>query len=148
MPKAIPLLAPSLLRWNLIRWALALFAALALLWSAVAPAAAYWSCTDEVLEDPFWGRYYYSAFSGAWTASQFAYTAAYRGWRVDSYPEPGDVLVWPGGVAGAWGAGHVAIVAAVGPGWILVRERNWAGSGPGSYRYVRPFAGMLAVHRY
>ena len=148
MQRATRHAARSLLRSNLIRWNLGLLAALALLWSAVAPAAAYWSCTDEVLADPFWGYYYYVAFGGAATASQFAYTAAARGWAVDGYPEPGDVLVWPGGVAGAWGAGHVAIVAAVGPGWILVRERNWAGSGPGSYRYVRPFAGMLAVHRY
>lgn len=131
-----------------LRWLGGLALGVLMLWLSVAPAAAYWSCTDEVLEDPFWGYYYYSAFGGAYTASQFAWTAAARGWTVDAYPEPGDVLVWPGNTAGAWSAGHVAIVEAVDYRGILVRERNWAGSGPGSYRWVRPFYGMLAVHRY
>lgn len=135
-------------RTPIFRLILPLVFGLALLASTALPTAAYYSCTDEVRFDSFWGRYYYAAFGGARTASQFAYTAAVRGWTVDRYPQPGDVLVWPGNTAGAWAAGHVAIVEAVDGRWILVRERNWAGSGPGSYRWVAAFYGMLAVHPY
>lgn len=131
------------------RWILSLSLGLTLLALSVIPTtAAYLSCTDELMEDAFWGRYYYAAFGGAGSASGFGYAAAARGWTVDSYPEPGDVLVWPGGVAGAFDAGHVAIVVAVDGRGILVRERNWAGSGPGSYRWVAPFPGLQAVHPY
>ena len=47
---------------------------------------------------------------------------------------------------GAREAGHVAIVTAVGPDWIEVRESNWACALVPDTRRVTPIAGLRFIH--
>jgi hypothetical protein len=147
-----PLLAPKegrvLRRHRLHRLAgaLALVAVLTAGWD-VRPAYAA-NCINVLLRDATWGQYR-AVVQSSGVAAGVGAAFARSGFAVDGVPDPGAIMVWPGGAYGASRAGHVGIVAAVyGNGTVLVRHENWpVGSGehlqvfsvlPG-HRFVHPF---------
>lgn len=63
-------------------------------------------------------------------AKTWADNAQARGWTVTSLPRPGSVVVWPAGVAGASGYGHVGFVHASrinadGTIDLVLSDKNW-----------------------
>ncbi len=84
-------------------------------------------------------------------ARYWAGGAASRGYRVGRTPVKGATVVFPPGVEGAGGAGHVAHVEAVYPGgWFLISEMNfyWNGGGWGrvSYRFAYARSGVSFIY--
>lgn len=69
-------------------------------------------------------------------ASEWAREARAKDIQVDHIPEVGAVAQWNAGSPGSY-SGHVAYVEAVGEGWILISEDNYA-SGPRKVEVVRP----------
>jgi len=68
-------------------------------------------------------------------ASQWAQEARAKNIPVDHKPEVGAVAQWYAGSPGSY-SGHVAYVEAVGDGWILISEDNYA-SGPRKVEVIR-----------
>src|SRR5262245_64844542 len=106
----LPLLAPKegrvLRPHRLHRLAgvLILVAVLAAGWD-VRPAYAA-NCVNVLLRDATWGRYRAVVQSGG-SAAGVGAAFARNGFVVDGFPDPGAIMVWPGGAYGASGAGHV-----------------------------------------
>ena len=90
-----------------------------------APVAHAFNCIDVILRDPYWGQFRAIVQSG-WSAAGVGSAFARGGFVVNDVPEPGAIMVWPAGVAGASSAGHVGIVVAVyDQRTVLVRHENW-----------------------
>jgi surface antigen len=136
-------------------WLLCLLAVLWTLWR-VAPAHA--AGQTSAAPNPFpWGQCTWWAaqerpdlIGAVWgDAEAWAWEAGAAGRRVDTSPAPGAILVLPAWSFGAWGAGHVAYVVAVGRlGWVLVSEMDWQPWGPGvnDYRWVWTGWGVSYIH--
>ena len=83
----------------------------------------------------FWGN------GGQWAAS-----AAADGLVVTSVPHAQSVAVFPPGVAGASGLGHVAVAESVNPdGTVNISEMNWMGIPGVVNRRTVPAAGVLFI---
>lgn len=73
--------------------------------------------------------------------------AANAGFAVDGYPTRGAVAVFQPGVEGAWGAGHVAYVTAIGNnGWFQVSEMDFPYRGTVTYRWAHTGWGVTFIH--
>jgi surface antigen len=111
------------------------------------PAYAAYNCVNVVYRDPYWGQYR-RVVGGVWTAAGMGRAFARSGFAVDNRPSAGAIMVWPAGYAGAAGAGHVGVVAAVyGNGTVLVRHENWPFGTPEHVQVISVRPGHQFVHR-
>lgn len=80
-------------------------------------------------------------------AANWAYAARASGRATGYNPQVGAVAVFQPGVQGAWGAGHVAYVAAVGAnGWFLVREMDFPYAGQVTSRWAHAGGGVTFIY--
>lgn len=80
-------------------------------------------------------------------AASWAYSAANADFVVNAQPAIGSVAVFQPGVEGAWGAGHVAYVIALGNnGWFQVSEMDYPYFGRVTYRWAHTGWGVSFIH--
>jgi len=106
--------------------------------------------------NPFsWGQCTWYAFNmrpdlagSVWgNASNWSYAARVSGQAVGYQPQAGALAVFQPGVQGAWGAGHVAYVTAVGNnGWFQVSEMDFPYAGRVSYRWAHSGSGVSFIY--
>lgn len=105
----------------------------------------------------YWADYLYHQMTGFWVpwsgnAWQWSYGAASSGWIVSSTPHVPSIIVLQGGVQGAGGYGHVAVVVGINSdGSVHTSNWNWYANGGGwaitSYWDFRPGPGVSFVWR-
>lgn len=105
----------------------------------------------------YWADYLYHQMTGFWApwsgnAWQWASGAANSGWIVSSTPHVPSIIVLQGGVEGAGGYGHVAVVVGINSdGSVHTSNWNWYANGGGwgitSYWDFRPGPGVSFVWR-
>ncbi len=112
----------------------------------IRPAYAY-NCVNVVLRDAYWGRFRGIVQSG-WQAAGVGTAFARSGFTVDETPSVGAIMVWPPGMYGAGGTGHVAVVTASNEdGMVLVRHENWPYGSAERSQVIAIRAGHRFVHR-